>query len=236
MSIKRTALSVFAFAAMAALPGLAAAQSAGQTGGQPAVPQRANESSQVVLRALPTDGKIANLQDLVGKTAYDFTLTDTDGNEHTLSEYLNQGKIVVLEWFNFDCPIVKRHYNGEYTMNDTVARYKDKDVVWLAIASGNSADKDYNRKARERWNMAHPILLDASGAVGKAYGSKNTPTMYVISTDGTLAYGGGIDDNPRGRSANPTNYVIQAVDALLAGSNVETAYAKPYGCSVKYRR
>lgn len=214
---------------LAAAPALALAQDA-------VAPQREGETREVQLHALPTDGKMANLQDIVGKPVADFTLTDTEGKEHTLSNYLNDGKIVVIEWFCATCPYVVRHYEGESTINDTVAKYDGKDVVWLAIATGNTADPEANQKAREGWGMAHPVLMDPTGDVGRAFGSKNTPTMYVINTDGVLAYGGGIDNDPGGREANPINFVVAAVDALLSGSNLTTTYAKPYGCSVKYAK
>lgn len=232
MHRKSTRSSMFTLVAagvLAAVPALASAQ-------KTVAPQREGETREVQLHALPTDGKMANLQDLVGKPVADFTLTDSEGKEHTLSDYLSDGKIVVLEWFCATCPYVVRHYQGESTMNDTVAKYEGKDVVWLAIASGNTANPEANQKAREGWDMAHPVLMDPTGDVGRAFGSKNTPTMYVINTDGVLAYGGGIDDNASGRNDNPTNFVVAAVDALLSGSNLTTNYAKPYGCSVKYAR
>lgn len=231
MRINRNRLMVLALAAAGVVGG-----TTGAAWAQAAAPQRAGEAREVKLESLPKEGKLANLQDRVGKTAYEFTLTDSAGKEHTLSSYLNDGKIVVLEWFNADCPVVRGHYDGAKTMNDTVAQFEGKDVVWLAVASGESADKDVCEKARQGWHMNHPVLLDTTGAVGKAYGSRNTPTMYVISTDGTLAYGGAIDDNANGRKSDPTNYVVEAVNALLAGSNVETSYAKAYGCGVKYKR
>lgn len=229
MSIKRNCLPVLALGAAGLVAYLPAAAMA-----QASPPHAATQN--VELATLPKDGKIANLHDLVGKTAYDFTLTDTQGKEHTLSDYLNEGKIVVLEWFSAECPVVRGHYTGETTMNDSVASFEGKDVVWLAVASGNSAEKQSCEQARESWHMNHPVLLDESGDVGKAYGSRNTPTMYVIGTDGTVEYGGAIDDNANGRNANPTNYVVAAVNSLLAGSAVETGYARPYGCGVKYKR
>lgn len=214
---------------LAAVPAFAAAQAA-------VAPQREGETREVQLRELPTDSKMAKLEDTIGKTVADFTLIDTEGNEHTLSDYLNDGKIVVLEWFCATCPFVVRQYEGDSTINDTVAKYEDKDVVWLAIASGNTANPEANQKAREGWDMAHPVLMDPTGDVGRAFGSKNTPTMYVINTDGVLAYGGAIDDNANGRNANPTNHVEVALDSLISGSNITTTFTKPYGCSVKYAK
>ena len=224
-------LTLVAAGVLAALPTVATAQTA-------AAPQRQGETREVQLRELPTESesRMAELQDIVGKPVADFTLTDTEGNTHTLSDYLNDGKIVVIEWFNSTCPYVVRHYDRETTMNDLVAKYEEKGVVWLAIATGKTADAGANQKARENWDMAHPVLLDPSGDVGRAFGSKNTPTMYVINTDGILAYGGAIDDNTSGSNPNPTNHVEAAVDALLEGSNVTTTYTKAYGCSVKYSR
>lgn len=223
------------------LPGLASAQA--QHSKLPkitpppknAAPQRAAEAPQVDLTPLPTDGTLASLEDLVSERAIEFTLTDTEGNEHTLSDELNGGQIVVLEWFNPTCPFVVAHYDKATTMNDLVTKYGEENVVWLAINSGgdSTGDARLNEAARDKWDMAHPVLLDPTGAVGKAYGAKNTPSMIVITPDGTIAYGGGIDNR---KSSTPINYVETAVDALLVGSTVETEFAKPYGCSVKYKR
>lgn len=223
---------VAAGAASLALPCAALAQSetAPATGAQP--------EHEVELEMVETSAEMAEVEDLAGKKALDFTLTDTEGKEHTLSTYLNEGKIVVLEWFNPQCPLVVRHHEKESTtMTDRAEKYAEQGVVWLAINSGSdrSGSAEANEKAREKWEMGYPVLLDETGDVGKTYGSKNTPTMYVIGKDGVIAYAGGIDNNPRGREEEVVNYVEAALDALLAGSNVETAYAEPYGCNVKYR-
>ncbi len=231
-------LAVVAAGIAISLPNLANAQAQHQHEQKDAAPQRAHETHEVTLAALPATSTLATLEDLVGKTAFDFTLTDTEGNKHTLSDSLNAGKIVVLEWFNPTCPYVVSHYTKSSTMNDLVAKYGDDNVVWLAINSGSdrTGDSTLNETTRKKWNMAHPILLDPTGAVGLAYGSKNTPTMVVIAADGTIAYGGGIDNNGSFSKPDPTNYVEIAIDALLAGSHVETGFAKPYGCAVKYSR
>lgn len=224
---RTTMLAFLAAGAVAAVPALA----------QSTAPQRQGEQREVKLRELPKDGKTAQLKDLVGKPVPDFTLQDTEGKTHTLSDYLEDGKIVVLEWFNAGCPYVVRHYNeGNETMKDTAAAYEDKGVVWLAVATGHTADAEANQEARENWKMPYPVLMDTTGDVGHAYGSKNTPTMYIIHTNGTLAYGGGIDDDARGNKDEPVNHVAKALDELLAGSNVTTSFAEPYGCSVKYKK
>ncbi len=174
----------------------------------------------------------------IGSQAPTFTLTDVDGKEHSLATYTKQGQIVVLVWFNPDCPFVKKHYeNGANTFNDLAKKYADKKVVFLAVNSGapgqQGAGKERNLKAKTDWKIEHPILLDEAGTTGKAYGAKNTPACYIIAADGTLAYMGAIDDNP-GMKVGQTNYVAKALDELLAGKPVTTATTQPYGCSVKY--
>ena len=174
-----------------------------------------------------------------GEQAPDFTLTDLNGKEHTLSDYSADGKIVVLEWFNSGCPFVKKHYREDtMTMNKLADKYREQNVVWLRVNSGapgkQGAGLELNREVAKDWQIKDPILLDESGKVGKMYNAKNTPAMAVIHADGTLAYWGAIDDDRGGRNAGETNYVDLALTALLNGESVATKETKPYGCSVKY--
>jgi peroxiredoxin len=171
----------------------------------------------------------------IGETAPDFTLTDTDGKTHHLADH--RGKIVVLEWFNPDCPVIVDVHQSRNFFNPLVESYKGKDVVFLAINSGaegkQGAGKDRNAKAIKEFKLPYPILLDADGKVGRSYGAKTTPHVFIIAADGSLAYAGGIDNgNPS--KAGDTNYVKQAIDELLAGKKVTTTESRPYGCSVKY--
>ena len=174
----------------------------------------------------------------VGQKAPDFVLTDTEGNEHRLSAYLKEEKVVVLEWFNPDCPFVKKHHKNTRSMAETYALAKEHDVVWLAINSGapgkQGAGLERNKKAIEEFKIEYPVLLDESGKVGKAYGAKTTPHMYVIDKDGTLVYAGAIDDKSNTTDLGETNYVKGALEQCLAGEKVDPATTKPYGCSVKY--
>jgi peroxiredoxin len=177
----------------------------------------------------------------VGSAAPDFSLTDAKGKTHSLSQY--KGKYVVLEWFNPECPFVKKHYGGG-NMQNLQKQYTGKGVVWLTIDSnapgsqGNLAPEEAEKIASS-WNTHQTaLLLDPDGKVGRAYGAKNTPNMVVINPDGKIAYEGAIDSKA---SPNPadipssTNYVKVALDESLAGKPVSTPQTKPYGCSVKYK-
>lgn len=176
----------------------------------------------------------------VGKPAPDFTLTDLDGNSVKLSAL--RGKPVVLEWFNPACPFVKAsHTKG--SLVGTAERHRQAGVVWFAINSGGpgkqGAGREENSEARERFALKHPILLDPTGAVGKLYGAKTTPHIFIINSEGDLAYRGAIDNSPDGEGESPkdgklVNYADEALAAIQAGKPVPHAETEPYGCSVKY--
>ncbi|HZO14811.1 MAG TPA: redoxin domain-containing protein [Polyangiaceae bacterium] len=174
----------------------------------------------------------------IGKPAPDFNLTTLDGNKVKLSDY--RGKIVVLEWFNPECPFVKQsHTEGE--LKGMAAKFKG-DVVWLAINSngpgtqGNGADT--NREGKDKFAMDYPIAFDEDGKVGKSYGAERTPHMYVIDPNGVLVYRGAID-NTKGGDAEDVpkviNYVADAIADVKAGKSVRQAETEAWGCTVKYR-
>ncbi|MCS6911769.1 MAG: thioredoxin family protein [Myxococcales bacterium] len=172
----------------------------------------------------------------VGQPAPDFALPDLNGKMVRLSDF--KGKQVVLEWFNPDCPFVKfAHSKGP--LRDMAARYAKMGIVWLAINSGAPGKQGHgverNRAAAKEYGMAHPILLDESGQVGRQYGAKATPHMYLIDDKGVLRYRGALDNAPMGEtSETPVNYVDAALEDLKAGRPVRTSETRAYGCSVKY--
>lgn len=168
----------------------------------------------------------------IGQPAPGFTLKDQDGREVSLAGL--RGKVVVLEWTNPDCPFVQRHYKGK-TMATLADRFHDRDVVWLAVNSTHSADAAKDRAWRQQQDFTHAVLDDHAGTVGKAYGAKTTPNVFVIDRDGVLVYQGAIDDDAAGeKGSGAHNYVADALDDLTGGKPVRLAETKPYGCSVKY--
>jgi peroxiredoxin len=168
----------------------------------------------------------------VGSAAPAFSLEDQDGKKISLADY--KDKIVVLEWTNPGCPVVQRHYKAK-TMTTLATKYADKGVVWLAINSTNTATNATNKEWVTEQKLSYPVLNDASGSTGIAYGAKTTPHMFVIDKTGKLVYAGGIDNDPKGNADAPVNYVGKALDELLAGKAVTTSTSKAYGCSVKFK-
>ncbi len=177
----------------------------------------------------------------VGTAAPDFSLTDSKGNTHSLSQY--KGKYVVLEWFNPECPFVKKHY-GSDNMQKLQQEYTSKGVVWLTIDSNapgteGNMTPEQAQKIMSSWKTHQTaLLLDPESKVARSYGAKNTPDMIVINPEGKIVYEGAIDNkatpNPNDIPSS-TNYVKAALDESLAGKPVSSPTTKPYGCSVKYK-
>lgn len=176
----------------------------------------------------------------IGQPAPGFTGTDSNGTEHSLSDF--QGKTVVLEWTNHECPYVQKHY-GSGNMQALQKAATDDGVIWLTIVSsaegkqGYTTPEEANALIEEVGANATARILDPSGEIGKLYDAKTTPHMYVIDGEGTLVYAGAIDSN---KSYDPatiegaTNYVQAALDSLKAGTPIEVASTTAYGCGVKY--
>ncbi|MGQ9854713.1 MAG: redoxin domain-containing protein [Candidatus Oleimicrobiaceae bacterium] len=175
----------------------------------------------------------------IGAPAPDFTARDINGKVHRLSDY--RGKIVVLEAYNLDCPFCANHYKtgSMQSLQDAVT---SKGGIWLVVNSTHKGNPSYrtSEAARKEFDAqgikATAWLDDSDGKVGKLYGMKTTPHMFVIDPAGNLAYQGAIDDRPAssGDPRTAKNYVKLAVEALVAGKAVPVAETKPYGCSVKY--
>ena len=177
---------------------------------------------------------------VVGEMAPVWTGTDIKGVEHTLSDF--KGKTVVLEWNNPECPYVVKHYdsgNMQSLQKDAV----DNGVVWVSINSGAEGKQGHmdtdkaNMVMNEVGFNGSAYILDPTGDIGKMYNAKTTPHMFVINSEGVLAYAGAIDSDSSFRQdgiATATNYVSAAWKAVSEGKPVEIASTQPYGCSVKY--
>jgi peroxiredoxin len=175
-----------------------------------------------------------------GQPAPGFSLTDLSGKPVNLADY--KGKTVVLEWHNFACPFVQKHYRSG-NMQSLQKKYAN-DVVWLAVNSTARTAFDYMEPAKVSQQLADfkaapaRYLMDEPGEVGRAYGAKTTPHMYIIDPAGKVVYNGAIDDRHSANVADvkgAKNYVAAALDEMKAGKPVSIASTTPYGCSVHYK-
>lgn len=176
----------------------------------------------------------------VGQPAPAFTGTDSNGQVISLAGF--QGKTVVLEWSNHECPFVRRHYESG-NMQRLQAEARSQGVVWLTVISSAPGEQGFvsgaeaNAETLSRGASPSAVILDPDGTIGHAYGAKTTPNMFVIDPSGTLVYMGAIDDQPRNAGADPAhaqNYVRAALQAVAEGTPVAQPVTQPYGCSVKY--
>jgi len=175
---------------------------------------------------------------ILGQPVPDFELSSIDGTRVRLSDYV--GKVVVLEWFNPQCPFTTyAHTSG--TLADYPAQAVERGVVWLAVNSATTekmgGDPGDNRAARDTWGIDFPILLDPQGDVGRRFDATTTPEVFVIDPEGVLVYVGAVDNMPFGKvrgGGEGQNYLAEALEAVLAGQPVDPPARPAYGCRVKY--
>jgi peroxiredoxin len=177
----------------------------------------------------------------VGQAAPAFSAKDVTGKTVSLADF--KGKTVVLEWLNPGCPYVRKHYQGgnmQSTQQDAAA----KNVVWLAINSTGTDHPDYLKSAdlakwmKDQKAPATHTLMDEDGKIGKAYGARTTPHLYIVDGKGMLVYAGGIDSIPSASAADipkATNYVKVSLSEMAGAKPLSNSVTRPYGCSVKYK-
>ena len=177
----------------------------------------------------------------IGKLAPTFTAEGSDGKNYSLTDY--QGKFVVLQWYNKDCPFIHKHYDGG-NMQNLQGSYAKKSVIWFEVASNAPGKEGYMTAAAAQENRAKSgtksvaTLLDPTGAIARIYEAKTTPHLFIVDPKGILIYKGAIDDHASADPAdipNSKNYVAAALDEAMAGKPVSTPVTRPYGCSVKYK-
>jgi peroxiredoxin len=177
---------------------------------------------------------------IIDKPAPAFSAKSISGKTVSLSEF--RGKTVVLEWTNHQCPFVQKHYNSD-NMQTLQRKYTKDGVVWLTLISSAPGKQGYvsadkaKQLTTDRKAAPSDILLDSDGVVGKLYGAKTTPHMYIIDGEGILRYMGGIDSIRSTDQADikrADNYVKNGLDELMAGKAIAQTVSSPYGCSIKY--
>lgn len=171
------------------------------------------------------------------RRAPEFEMDSFDGRKVKLADYKNQ--IVVLEWFNPECPYSRYHYETAKTMVQTAEKYRDKGVIWLAVNSTVQTTPPANREFAAKHKLPYPILDDRTGKMARAYGARTTPHLFIIDKAGRIVYDGAIDNAPLGKqeaSAGTLNYVDQALAELTANRAIRVPNTPPYGCTITYRQ
>src|ERR1019366_2633988 len=146
-------------------------------------------------RLLPTLGLLVMSVGLalaamsVNKMAPDFSASGSDGNVYKLADY--KGKFVVLQWYNRDCPFIHKHYDSG-NMQKLQDAYGKKGVVWFEVISSAPGTEGYltaeeaqaNRDKSGTKSLA--TLVDPEGKIGRLYGAKTTPHIFIVDPKGIL--------------------------------------------------
>lgn len=196
-------------------------------------------SAAVVAISLSASAFAADLRE-----APDFKGKDATGKEHSLADF--KGKVVVLEFTNPGSPVsnkpgcpfmVGRYEKG--VMQDVAKKVEDMGAVYVAVNSSNFNTAEDSKAIAEKYKVSYPTLVDSDGTIGKAFGAKTTPHMFVIGKDGKIVYEGALNDNASPDESKDTeakNYVVPAVAAAVKGEVPGQTKTQPYGCSVKYKQ
>ena len=179
----------------------------------------------------------------VGQSSPTFSLKDTNGKVHNLSDY--KGKYVVLEWLNHGCPFVKNQYDLG-NMQSLQKEMTGKDVIWLSVNSSAPGKQGHfkapkaNQLTADKGAAPTAVLLDWDGVVGRKYRARTTPHMFIINPKGLLVYNAAIDNNSspwksKADIKKAKNYVRLAMSQAMGGNTRTNPSTKPYGCSVKYK-
>ncbi|MDP9102788.1 MAG: redoxin domain-containing protein [Pseudomonadota bacterium] len=173
----------------------------------------------------------------IGRPAPLFSARGADGRPHRLADYA--GKVVVLEWTSPVCPYTEIKYKSG-AMQALQRQARRMGAVWLSIDTAAADRPGYlsPKAAKAGIRATHAVvtafLSDPDGKIGRAYGAKTTPTLYIIGKDGRLAYQGALDDDPSSADFKGKTYVQDALDDLAVGKPVRVAESRTYGCAVEY--
>lgn len=180
----------------------------------------------------------------VGSAAPDFSLPGVDGKTYTLADF-KDAKILIVLFTSNHCPTAQAY---EERVKKIVDDYKPKGVALVGIqpnsAKGLRLDElgytelgdsfeDMKVRAKEK-GFNFPYIDDGDAqTTAKAYGCKATPHVFVFDADRKLRYAGRIDDSERPEYVKVQD-LRNALDAMVAGKEVEVKTTPAFGCSTKW--
>jgi thiol-disulfide isomerase/thioredoxin len=182
--------------------------------------------------ATSADRKKADDKFSVGEPAPAFEgLVGTDDKTHSLEEF-KEAKAVALVFTCNHCPVAKAYEDRLIALQKD---YADKDVQVVAINVNNVEDDKLPamKERAEEKGFEFPYLYDPTQKVGRDYGAKVTPHVFLLDAKRNLAFVGPVDDSQDERKVK-RKYLREAIDAVLAGKKPETAEVKPFGCGIAY--
>jgi peroxiredoxin len=167
----------------------------------------------------------------------DVQMKNTDGKMLSISEVArgNKGTLVVFSCNH--CPYVVL---WEDRIKEIGNMYQEKGIGVIVINSNDPATfpgddfKSMQARAKEK-GFKFPYVVDATSEVAQAFGAKKTPEVYLFNDKNKLVYHGAIDDNSKDAKMVDNHYLKDALNAVLAGVDVNVAGSKAIGCTIKFR-
>jgi peroxiredoxin len=157
-----------------------------------------------------------------------FTLTDYNGKEHSLSDYKNS-KAIVIMFIATECP-VSNAYNSR--MEDLFKQYNPKNISFLGINSNKAESIEMIKEHAVENGLTFTILKDKDNVVADEFEASFTPEVYVLNSEYEILYHGRID-NSKNASDVVTQDLKNALDEILTGKEVTNKTTKAFGCSIK---
>jgi peroxiredoxin len=164
----------------------------------------------------------------IGSKIENFKLPDVAGTIHSLNSY--SGKIVVLVFWSFKCPVSLLY---DERLNGLKDKYKNSGVVVLGVDSAANETAEEIRANIDNLKITTPMLSDLEGNLAEKFGATQTPGVFVIDGNAILRYRGALDNNRKAGEKGRIAYAEDAIDALLAGRDVSTSETKSFGCSIR---
>lgn len=173
----------------------------------------------------------------LGTEAPSFNLLDTISDKMISLDELKSDKAMVILFICNHCPYVI-HINEKLV--EVAKNYQEKGVQFIAISS-NDVEKypeDSPEKMKQLANdlgYSFPYLYDESQEIARAYGAVCTPDLFVFDADLKCAYRGRFDET-RPNMGEPTGKdLTDALDAILAGTEVNSKQYPSMGCNIKWK-
>jgi hypothetical protein len=165
-----------------------------------------------------------------GERVDNFRLLDHAGASHELY-YLSDAKAVVLMAYGNGCPIVRQALP---TLREIRDRYRAHGVEFLLIDPNRQDDRAAVAEEAKSFGIDLPILMDDTQLIGESLALSRTAEVLVIDPKTwKLVYRGPVDDRLAYGAQRPAarkRYLIDALDAVLAGKAPAETQVDPVGC------
>lgn len=163
----------------------------------------------------------------------DFVLPAAKGKPFQSGDY--RGPALVVAFLGVDCPLAKLYAQR---LNALALEYETQRVTFVAIDSNEHDSSERIAEFQKSMGLVFPMLRDGDGTVARSLGATRSPEVILLDPAREMAYRGRIDNQyePGVRRAEPSHEELRdALEDVLAGRPVRTAFAAPVGCFLNLR-